>query len=46
MDPEETCRRVGKAIGEALEEVSGLSADELRRQRYEKYRRIGVFIED
>jgi len=45
MDPEETCRRVGEAVREALEELSSLSADELRQQRYEKYRRIGVFLE-
>jgi acetyl-CoA carboxylase carboxyl transferase subunit alpha len=45
MDPQETCRRVSEAVREALDEVSGLSPEELRDQRYEKYRRMGVFIE-
>ena len=45
MDTEETCRRVGEAVREALDEIIDLSPDELREQRYQKYRRIGVFLE-
>lgn len=34
-----------KAILESLKELSGMSKDELRNQRYEKFRHMGAFIE-
>jgi len=44
-DTEETCRRVGAVIAEALAELEPLDAEALVEQRYQKYRRIGVFLE-
>lgn len=44
-DVAETCRRVGEAIGRALDELSGLSGDELVAQRCERFRSLGVFVE-
>ena len=33
------------AILEALDELSGMSGEELRTQRYDKYRKMGAFLE-
>ncbi len=41
----ETCRVVADAVCAALDEVVDLSLDALLEQRYEKVRRIGVFVE-
>ena len=41
-----TASSMKKAIENALSELSKLSSDELRAQRYEKFRRMGRFIED
>ncbi len=42
-DHEETAAAVGETLDGALKELLGLSPDELRRQRYERFRAIGVF---
>jgi len=42
-DIPETCRRVGEHIAEALEELSGLTPEELVQQRYDRFRLLGVF---
>ena len=34
-----------KTILEALDELSGMSGEELRTQRYDKYRKMGAFLE-
>ena len=34
-----------KAILDSLNELSGLSKEELRNQRYDKFRHMGAFIE-
>ncbi len=44
-NPEETADEIKKAIIENLEELSGLTEDELLEQRYKKYREIGVYKE-
>ncbi len=42
-DHDEAARLLGEALREALEELDGLSADELRRRRRQKFRSLGVF---
>ena len=42
---DESAERVGQVIEECLEELSHIELDELLRQRYEKFRKIGVFHE-
>ena len=44
-DYNETAASMKKAIERALENLSKLSAEELRTQRYEKFRKMGQFIE-
>ena len=44
-DYNETAMSMKKAIENALEKLSKLSAEELRAQRYEKFRKMGQFIE-
>ena len=44
-DYNETAVAMKSAISKALDNLSKLSADELRAQRYEKFRKIGRFIE-
>lgn len=41
----ETCRLLGEALVRNLDELSGLSTEELLEQRYRKVRRIGVFLD-
>ncbi|MCZ6508349.1 MAG: acetyl-CoA carboxylase carboxyltransferase subunit alpha [Acidobacteria bacterium] len=43
-DVAETCRRVGEAVGRALDELTALSGDELVAQRYDRFRSLGVFV--
>ena len=38
-----TCRRVGEVLEKALSELEGQSPDELRADRYRKFRSLGVF---
>ncbi len=45
IDPEETYRRVDRALGKALGELTSLPTDELVDARYKKVRKIGVFVE-
>jgi acetyl-CoA carboxylase carboxyl transferase subunit alpha len=45
-DHEEIARRVGDTIEDALDELSALSPDELIRQRYERFRDLGVYEEN
>ena len=44
-DHEETARLLDPVLLRALNELSGLSADELLEQRYEKFRRMGQFFQ-
>ena len=42
-DPPDAARRLGEALGRALDELSPLSRDELREDRYRKFRKMGVY---
>jgi acetyl-CoA carboxylase carboxyl transferase subunit alpha len=42
-DPDAAAASLGESIGEALEELDGLSGDELRRRRRARFRAMGVF---
>ena len=42
-DPDEAARLLGEALREALDELDGVPADELRRGRRRKFRALGVF---
>jgi acetyl-CoA carboxylase carboxyl transferase subunit alpha len=42
-DMDEAARLLGESIGEALEELDGVSGEELRRRRRARFRQIGVF---
>ncbi|MGB5516427.1 MAG: acetyl-CoA carboxylase carboxyl transferase subunit alpha, partial [Thermoanaerobaculia bacterium] len=44
-DVAETCRRVGEKLAEALEELGGLTPDQLVQQRYDRFRALGEFEE-
>ncbi len=44
-DHEETARRVGDVVEDALVELEALSPDELVRQRYARFRSLGAFEE-
>jgi len=44
-DPHAAAEAVGEAVARRLSELSGLSASELRRDRYARFRRIGAFAE-
>ncbi len=41
-DPDEAARLLGEALGLALDDVAGISPDELRRARRAKFRQMGV----
>jgi acetyl-CoA carboxylase alpha subunit len=41
-DHDASARFLGDSLGEALEDLAGLSADELRRQRRARFRAIGA----
>jgi len=45
IDYETTFKNVDKALREALKKLEGKPLDELLADRYQKYRKIGVFIE-
>ena len=45
-DPDEAAALLGKALRESLAQLSSLSAEELRNQRYDKFRALGVFEGD
>jgi acetyl-CoA carboxylase alpha subunit len=42
-DPDEAARLLGETIREALDELSDVPGDELRRRRRAKFRALGVF---
>lgn len=44
-DPAETARRVGESLEDALDELAELEPGELVRQRYDRFRSLGVFEE-
>ncbi len=45
IDPEQTFRNVDKQIHQALRKLEAMPVDEMLRERYQKFRRMGVFIE-
>lgn len=45
-DPKAACERVGEWIEKALQELEALSPQELVKERYRKYRRLGVYQEE
>ena len=42
-DPDEAATLLGEALGESLEELESLAADDLKRRRRAKFRSLGVF---
>jgi acetyl-CoA carboxylase carboxyl transferase subunit alpha len=44
-DPAETCKRVGDAVERTLRLLSRKPADQLIEERYQRFRRLGVFLE-
>ena len=44
QDHDDAARRLDRAIGEHLSELSRLSADELREDRYQRFRRLGAYV--
>ena len=42
-DHDEAARLLGESLQEALEELDGVSGDELRRRRRARFRALGVF---
>jgi len=45
LNPDEAARMLGDSLGETLDQLSTLSGEELRTQRRERYRRVGVYSE-
>ena len=43
-DSEAMAAEVKKTILSALEELSGMSREDLRNQRYDKFRKMGAFL--
>jgi acetyl-CoA carboxylase carboxyl transferase subunit alpha len=43
LNPDEAARMLGESLGETLEQLSALPGEELRAQRRERYRRVGVY---
>ena len=44
QDHDEAAKRLDRALYEALVSLNGLSRDELREDRYQRFRRLGSFI--
>lgn len=44
QDHEDAARRLDRALLEALVSLDGLSSDELRSDRYQRFRRLGSFV--
>lgn len=44
-DYEAMASEMKSTIKQALDELSGMSVDDLRNQRYDKFRKMGAFIE-
>jgi len=45
IDPEQTFKNVDQAVSQALEELGRKPVDELLEDRYQKFRKMGVFVE-
>ena len=43
LNPEEAARTLGEALGRTLDELSGISGEELRDRRRDRYRRVGIY---
>jgi acetyl-CoA carboxylase carboxyl transferase subunit alpha len=43
LNPEEAARLLGESLAETLDQLSALPGEELRAQRRERYRRVGVY---
>jgi acetyl-CoA carboxylase carboxyl transferase subunit alpha len=43
LNPEESARLLGAALGRTLEKLSVIPAEELRSQRRDRYRRLGIY---
>ena len=43
LNPDEAARLLGQALGKTLDELSGVPGAELREQRRERYRRLGIY---
>jgi acetyl-CoA carboxylase carboxyl transferase subunit alpha len=43
LNPDEAARMLGQALGQTLDELSAVPGAELREQRRERYRRIGIY---
>jgi acetyl-CoA carboxylase carboxyl transferase subunit alpha len=44
-DPEETSRRVGARLASCLDELAAKPVEQLREERYQRFRRLGVHLE-
>ena len=44
QDPDEAARLLDRSLYEALASLSGLSPDELREDRYQRFRKLGSFV--
>jgi len=45
IDPEQTFRNVDKVLGQTLKKLESKTIDELLSERYQKIRKLGVFVE-
>jgi acetyl-CoA carboxylase carboxyl transferase subunit alpha len=43
LNPDEAARLVGESLGQTLEQLSAIPGEELREQRRDRYRRMGVY---
>jgi acetyl-CoA carboxylase carboxyl transferase subunit alpha len=43
LNPDEAARMLGQALGQTLDELSAIPGAELREQRRDRYRRIGIY---
>jgi len=44
QDPDEAARRLDRALYEALVSLDGLSPEQMREDRYQRFRRLGAFV--
>jgi acetyl-CoA carboxylase carboxyl transferase subunit alpha len=45
IDPDQTFKNVDRALSQALEELGRMPVDKLLEARYQKFRKMGVFVE-
>jgi acetyl-CoA carboxylase carboxyl transferase subunit alpha len=43
LNPDESARLLGEALGRTLDELTGVPGEELRDQRRDRYRRLGIY---